>query len=233
MKYIFLITTTIIFIMATVIFLGCVSNEGVKESYPETPLKTLDSVSVPKEYSWVNSLVPDCRNPMTVKTIANFANDKKNQGVNQYHLIGQINSAINFSKNFNVNQKETLSSLVKTIVPMTYENRILSQINESAESACSKYQKMGKESHSSKTKNSDVDTSQRKYVLVSPEAFKPSYAQAKAQCDYEVEAVVPTYSLHRKYESNWSMFADGLIKELNRNSRKRELHELCMKAKGF
>lgn len=101
------------------------------------PIKTLDSVSVPDEYKRVNSLAPEYRNSTNYNAVVKAANEKWDQGMNRYYVIGEINSAINFSKSFNDNQKLLLAKLVKTIVPMTYDDKPMTEIAYSADLACS------------------------------------------------------------------------------------------------
>lgn len=119
-----------IFILIMMTLLACTS-------YPTTTLKTLDSVSIPDEYNWVNSLAPDFQNPVNYNTISNFVNEKKGQGESQYELIGKINSSINLSHNFDDNQKKALSNLVKIIATTIYEEKPMAEITNLAASACS------------------------------------------------------------------------------------------------
>ncbi|MBK8637875.1 MAG: hypothetical protein IPN92_06140 [Chromatiaceae bacterium] len=97
------------------------------------------------------------------------------------------------------------------------------------------YGKRGEKSQSPKTQTVNTGTSQSKAETVSPKASEPQlqYAQAKAQCDYEVEVAVPIDNTQRNFRSFGERFVDALGKDLDRRSRKRDLHQYCMAAKGF
>jgi hypothetical protein len=76
-------------------------------------------------------------------------------------------------------------------------------------------------------------SSQPNYTHHNPEANRLTPAQARVQCDYEVEIAVPKDISPLKYTTFLAMGVEGYTRELIRDGRKKELYELCMKAKGF